>query len=104
MLHYVLEDLMVSMKPTKDIEPLKNIVNHCVDEEGHGSICHKHELKGQLSWTSTCLQRTCCAFSSSSLESIRVCPHGDHHKKIWNFFKPSKTIGSWGENSFKRVS
>ncbi len=26
MLHYVLEDLMVSMKPTKDIEPLKNIV------------------------------------------------------------------------------
>jgi hypothetical protein len=46
MLHYVLEDLMVSMKPTKDIEPLKNIVNHCVDEEGHGSICHKHELKG----------------------------------------------------------
>jgi hypothetical protein len=26
MLHYVLEDLMVSMKPTKDIEPLENIV------------------------------------------------------------------------------
>jgi hypothetical protein len=26
MLHYVLEDLMVLMKPTKDIEPFKNIV------------------------------------------------------------------------------
>jgi hypothetical protein len=38
MLHYVLEDLMLSMKPTKDIEPLK---------KGHGSICHKHELKGR---------------------------------------------------------
>jgi hypothetical protein len=26
MLHYVLEDLIVSMKPTKDIEPFKKIV------------------------------------------------------------------------------